>query len=82
MCSVGLVARQIIRYHSKSFCSKPVAACYKGVRLPLFTEMPRAGLLGSSMEFEECEGPGEGKLMLANGNRTKEERMVAEDAEE
>ena len=31
------------------------------------------------MKFEEREEPGEGKLMLANGNRTKEERTVAED---
>jgi hypothetical protein len=32
------------------------------------------------MEFEECEEPGEGKLTLANGKRTKEECPVAEDA--
>ena len=31
--------------------------------MPLFTALPIGWLLGSSLEFEEREGPGEGKLM-------------------
>jgi hypothetical protein len=31
--------------------------------LPLFTALPTGYLIGGSMELEECEGPGEGKLM-------------------